>query len=143
MVSNLNETGRILRRDVAMYGTRVFVYDYAQAANCGQNDYERTSNIAGWTQQLIGELGVTGIIISQLNEATIKIFGDNENYSPGAKGGGALPAMANVFLSTRYAEPLMTVELKLARDTRMGDKMAHRLNPPSGLILDAIPAKEA
>lgn len=136
LVGSLNETARILRRDAAMYGTRVFVYDYAQAANYGTNDYERTTYFAGWTQQIVGELGVTGIAVSQLNEATVNA-GSSDSYSPGAKGGGALPAMANVFLVTRYEEPTLTVELKLARDTRMGDKVTHTVCPPSGLILDA------
>jgi len=135
MVGSLSETGRLLRRDAAMFGTKIFVYDYAQAANYGVNDYERTSYLAGWTQQLVGELGVTGIIISQLNEAAIAAGGGD--YSPGAKGGGALPAMSNVFLVTRYEEPLLTIELKLARDTRMGSKVTHRLNPTSGLIMDS------
>lgn len=136
LVANLSETGRILRRDAAMHGTRVWIYDYAQAASAGQNDYERTSYISGWTQQLVGELGNTGVIISQLNEDTVR-NGNQDSYSPGAKGGGALPAMANVFLTTSYDEPMITVNLKLARDSRMGDKVAHKLNPSSGLILDA------
>jgi replicative DNA helicase len=134
-IGGLSETARILRRDVAVHGTQVFAYDYVQAAACGINDYEKTSYYAGWCQQLIGELGIASISISQLNEDTIR--SNSDSYSPGAKGGGALPAMANVFLTTRYEEPTITVELKLARDTRMGTKILHKLNPASGLILDA------
>jgi replicative DNA helicase len=133
-IGNLAEASRILRRDAALYGTRVFVYDYAQAVYSGKNDYERTSAFVTWMQQMIGEYGMTGVAISQLNEETIKTSGDS--YSPGAKGGGALPAMANVFLMTRYLEPDMTIELKLSRDSRTGDKRKHQLNPASGLILD-------
>jgi replicative DNA helicase len=133
-IGNLAEASRILRRDAALYGTRIFVYDYAQAVYSGKNDYERTSAFVTWMQQMTGEYGMTGVAISQLNEETIKSGG--ESYSPGAKGGGALPAMANVFLVTKYLEPDMTIELKLARDSRVGDKRKHALNPASGLILD-------
>lgn len=133
-IGNMPEASRILRRDVALYNTRVFVFDYAQAVYSGKNDYERTSAFVTWMQQMIGEYGLTGIAISQLNEETIKSNADS--YSPGAKGGGALPAMANVFIVTRYLEPHITIELKLARDSRTGDKMKHLLNPASGLVLD-------
>ena len=132
---NLGECERNVRRDSAMHGTRLFVYDYAQAANAGKNDYERTTAIANWNQRIIGELGISSLILSQLNEETVK--SDNgENYSPGAKGGGALPAMANVFLSSKYVEPFVTLELKLSRDSAQGAKYRHALHPGSGLILN-------
>jgi len=133
-IADLGETARVLRRDAAMYGTRIFVYDYAQACGHGKDDYERTTFLANWTQQVSGELGLTSIIISQLNENAVRT-NDGTEYSPGAKGGGALPAMANVFLTVAYQEPIITITLKLARDVRMNDKVAHKLNPASGLIL--------
>lgn len=135
-VGTLSEATRNLRRDVALYGTRVFFYDYAQAINFGANDYEKTTYFAAWLQTMVGEHGLTGVAISQLNEQAIG--SDGSSYSPGAKGGGALPAAANVFLMTKYAEPTMTVELKLSRDSAMGQKIQHKLNPASGLILDAM-----
>lgn len=135
LISDLRETARILRRDHAMYGTRIFVYDYAQACSNGKDDYEKTMNIAGWTQQVSGELGITAIVISQLNENAVRT-NDGSEYSPGAKGGGSLPAMANVFLTVAYQEPTVTITLKLARDVRMNDKVSHRINPASGILLD-------
>jgi replicative DNA helicase len=135
MISDLNETSRYLRRDVALFGTRIFAYDFAQSNRHGKDDYEKTLFMSAWAQQICGELGITGVILSQLNEATIK--SGTESYSPGAKGGGALAAMSNVFLITTYAAPMLKIELKLARAAQMGDKVVHQLNPPSGLILDA------
>lgn len=135
MIADLNETSRLIRRDVALYGMRVFSYDFAQSNRHGQDDYEKTMFISAWAQQLCGELGITGVILSQLNEATIN--SKKESYSPGAKGGGALASMANVFLVTSYLAPFLKIELKLARDSQMGDKVVHKLNPPSGLVLDS------
>jgi len=134
-VGDLRECTRILRRDVALHGTRIFVYDFAQAINYGANDYDRTTYFSSWIQNMAGETGTTGIGISQVNEQTI--VGGEDSYSPGAKGGGALPAAANIFLVTSYQKPLLTVKLKLARDAQMGSKVSHTVNPASGLILDS------
>ena len=60
MIADLGETARLIRRDVAMHGTRIFVYDYAQACAHGLKDYERTTYFAGWTQQITGEVGFDG-----------------------------------------------------------------------------------
>lgn len=133
-VGDLRECTRILRRDVALHGTRIFVYDFAQTINYGANDYDRTTHFSSWIQNMAGETGATGIGLSQINEQTI--VNGEDGYSPGAKGGGALPAAANIFLVTSYQEPLLTIKLKLARDSQMGKKFSHRVNPASGLILD-------
>lgn len=135
MIGNLAEAGRILRRDALLYSVKMAVYDYAQTIVHGQSDYEKVTYYVGWAQNITGELGIPMITISQLSEESVK--GNMPgSYSPGAKGGGALPAMANVFLVTKYLAPHVSIELKLARDARSGDKVSHRLAPASGLILD-------
>lgn len=139
LVGNLNEVSRLLRRDCAIYGTRVWAYDYAQTVNHGITDYERVTYYATWCQNVNGELGCTSISLSQVSEAGINGTGDG--YSPMSKGGGALPAMANVYLKVSYNEPNIKVKLKLARDAPQGTAVEHRCNPASGLILDGSKLK--
>jgi replicative DNA helicase len=135
LVGNLAEVSRLLRRDHALYGTRLWAYDYAQTINHGQTDYERVVYYAAWCQNINGELGCTSITLSQVSEAGIGT-NMNDSYSPMSKGGGALPAMANVYLKVSYVEPIIKVQLKLARDAPMGTVAPHHCQPASGLILD-------
>jgi replicative DNA helicase len=134
LVGNLSEVARLLRRDHALYGTRVWAYDYAQTVNHGMTDYERVVYYAAWCQNINGELGCTSVSLSQVSEAGIN--GSGDSYSPMSKGGGALPAMANVYLKVSYAEPTIKVNLKLARDAPMGNIVPHLCQPASGLILN-------
>ena len=134
LVGSLPEVSRLLRRDRAMFGTRVWAYDYAQTINHGQTDYERVTYYATWCQNINGELGCTSITLSQVSEAGIT--GGGDSYSPMSKGGGALPAMANVYLKVSYDEPRIKVQLKLARDAPQGKFVLHSCQPVSGLILD-------
>jgi replicative DNA helicase len=140
MIGNLAETGRIMRRDALLHGIQVFFYDYAQTIVHGTGDYEKVTYYAAWAQNITGELGVPMVTLSQKSEESIKgnLAG---SYSPGAKGGGALPAMANVFLETAYVEPMVSIEVKLARDCKAGEKIQHRVAPASGLILDGMVKK--
>jgi replicative DNA helicase len=132
-----------VKRNAMLFGTSLFVVDYVQLMGAGKL-FERMEEAAHVLPQTIQQTGVAGILLTQLNEATIYSENDDEtedaNYSPGVKGGGDIPAAADFLLKTRYRsrEPnVIKVRLKLARHAQPGWAL-HQINPQSGRILRMI-----
>jgi replicative DNA helicase len=128
-----------IKRSSMLFGLNAFVVDYVQLLGQGKL-FERMEAAAHILPQTIQQTGIAGILLTQLNEATIWSQNDDANedanYSPGVKGGGDIPAAADYLLTTRYrsAEPeLIKIRLKLARHAQPG-WASYEINPESGLI---------
>jgi hypothetical protein len=134
-IGDLKTAERVIMRDKAIHGTRLFIYDYAQTIRQGSGDYEKTVIFANWMQNTIGD-DCAMIALSQQNEQAV--MGQyKDSYSPGAKGGGALPAAANVVVTLEYKAPDLEIRLRLARDAEsQPEPVIHKLVPASGLLLD-------
>jgi replicative DNA helicase len=128
-----------VKRDRVLFGLNIFIVDYLQLLGSGKL-FERVEASTHALQRLIVEEGVTGVLLAQLNEQTIR-DGDSD-YSPGVKGGGDPAAAADFLLRTIYdgenRPDRLTVHLKLARHAQPG-KQEYIINPQSGLIVK--PAK--
>lgn len=137
-IGDLKITERLILRDKAMHGTEVSMYDYAQTIKEGRGDYEKTVLFASWAQNVIGD-DMALLALSQQNEQAV-MGAYKDSYSPGTKGGGALPAAANVLITLEHTAPYLKATLKLARDAEsLPDPVSHTLVPASGLILESKP----
>lgn len=126
-----------LKRDKFMFGTSVFFLDYLQMMRGDGQIFERVERSTHDLQDLIATEGVTGVILAQRNEAAVKQSNDDDNYSPGVKGGGDPAAAADFLLLTKYdgddKPDKLSVHLKLARHAQPG-KWEYDINPQSGFI---------
>ena len=133
---------RVIRRDIALYGGRVFVIDYLQLFHAQGEIYERVSSLSLALQSLAARHNITLFVLAQLNEESVK--GGGAGYSPGVKGGGDPAQTANYFIVTRYKQgeyenddTKLQVEMKLSRHGIGGSgvKAALDIDPASGLLL--------
>ena len=126
-----------LKRDKFMFGAAVFFLDYLQMMRGDGQIFERVERATHNLQDLIATEGVTGVILAQRNEAAVKQRNDDDNYSPGVKGGGDPAAAADFLLLTKYdgdsTPDKLGVHLKLARHAQPG-KRDYDINPQSGWI---------
>jgi replicative DNA helicase len=84
------------KKHVLRDGINLVGVDYAQQANRGSGSlYERMSHVSGYLQEMFKDLGVTGIVLSQTDNATAR--GDSKVI--GTKGGGDLAAAADIVLN--------------------------------------------
>jgi replicative DNA helicase len=84
------------KKHVLRDGLNLVGVDYAQQANRGLGSlYERMSHVSGYLQEMFKDLGVTGIVLSQTDNATAR--GDSKVI--GTKGGGDLAAAADIVLN--------------------------------------------
>ncbi len=140
-ISSADKIAYKVKRDRFMFGLNVFVVDYMQLLGEGRL-FERLESSTHTLQRLIIEEGTTGILLAQLNEATIWTMKDDDdsNYSPGVKGGGDPAAAADFLIRTKYDSTNpdeLTVQLKLARHAQPG-KMRYEINRQSGRILREV-----
>jgi replicative DNA helicase len=129
-----------VKRDKFMYGVQVFFVDYLQRLSGAGTLYERVESGTRQLQDLIGQEGITGVILAQLNEETVRQSDDSESYSPGVKGGGDPAAAADYLLRTKYdanSPDELTVQLKLARHAQPGS-CKYAINRQSGLIINEL-----
>jgi hypothetical protein len=141
---------RVIRRDIALYGGRVFFIDYLQLFHGAGEIYERVSGLSMALQSLAVRNNVTLFVLAQLNEESIKTGGTG--YSPGVKGGGDPAQTANYFMVTRYKQgeyenddTKLQVEMKLSRHGMGGSnvKTALDIDAASGLLLESNWIKKA
>lgn len=140
-ISSAERIATLVKRDQLVADMRIFVVDFLQRLGTGKL-FDRMEAATNVLQTLIQESGVTGILITQLNESAIWTMRDDgdESYSPGVKGGGDVPAAADYLITTRYrsdAPEMLGVNLKLARFAQPG-KCNYGINPSSGLILQQL-----
>jgi len=85
-----------MTRDIVINKTKVFAIDYAQLVRTrSSNEYEQISETAQRLQNFARENGVTIIILSQISNEHAK---DQNRETMGFKGGGTLPASADLAL---------------------------------------------
>lgn len=134
------------RRDVLTRGVKLCAVDYAQLLNfgAGMTSFDQAEASADWAKAVAHDLKVHLVVLGQLNEEGVS---GSTSYSPKVKGGGALPAAGDQMLKTEYdAEDTpkrLTVRLKLARNSRMGQKEQFVIRPASGLITELEYGKQA
>ena len=134
---------RVIKRDIALYGGRVFFIDYLQLFHAPGEIYERVSAMSLALQSLAVRYNVTLFVLAQLNEETIRH--GVSGYSPGVKGGGDPAQTANYFLITRYKQgeyenddTKLQIEMKLSRHGIGGGvKTALDIDAASGLLLES------
>lgn len=141
-LSDLDSIRRVVGYDRARHGGRVYCGDYIQlfeAAGASMVDKEAAKARA--IQNMTRKEGITMIWAAQRNEEAVK--GNNESYSPGVSGGGAVPQTADFMLVTQYkqhkeqSESDLAVQMKLSRHGPCGDaiKETFQIHPGSGLLL--------
>lgn len=137
-IANLERFDARVKRDRFLRQTDFLVMDHLQlmSANRHKSFFETIEATVRCIQQFATNEGVTSLILSQMNENAIGATDDA--YSPGAKGGGALPAAADYVLTTAYdgdREPdRLALRLKMSRRAQPGRK-DYFINPSSGLVL--------
>jgi replicative DNA helicase len=133
-------TSRV-QRERFMYGTQIIFVDYLQKLASTGKTFDRVERAVMTIQDVIAPEGITAVVLSQVNEEKVRAGDLDSDYSPGAKGGGDLPAASDYVLITQYeadkTPDVLTVKLKLARRALPGKK-DYRINPSSGLILGEI-----
>jgi replicative DNA helicase len=133
-------TARV-QRERFLYGTQIIFIDYLQKLASTGKTFDRVERAVMTIQDVIAPEGITAVVLSQVNEAKVMSGDTDADYSPGAKGGGDLPAASDYVLTTDYdavKDPTkLIVNLKLARRALPGKKEYH-INPSSGLILGEI-----
>lgn len=134
---------RVIRRDIALYGGRLFFIDYLQLFHGPGEIYERVSSLSMALQSLAVRNNITLFVLAQLNEESIKSGGGG--YSPGVKGGGDPAQTANYFLVTKYKQgdyadddKVLQVKMQLSRHGLGGKDVSTALDidPASGLLLE-------
>ena len=140
-ITQVSRVVSLVQRNRIINGLDGFALDHMQLlASKSPSIYERISSATTSLQNIVVEQQVFGILVSQLNEASVKEHGAKDSsYSIGTKGGGDLPAAGDVIITTEYnAEERpnqLMVRLRLSRDSGSGYKV-HTMEPASGLITD-------
>lgn len=139
-LSDLNSLQRTLLRDKVMYGCQFAVIDHLQEIKSPGEIYERVSAVSSTITHLTKRENITTFTLSQLNEATVKASNDDD-HSPGAKGGGTPAEKADYFIRVRYdstTPELLNVKMQLSRYGAMGadTRSSLPIHPSSGLLLD-------
>lgn len=111
----------------------------------------RTERYMNELQELAASEDITVVVLSQLNEQTVKgqgKRGEKSNRTPGGKGSGALHSACDVFLVTRYGlkdgeivrPDWLDVNVALSRFTEAHSEYTERLqmHPASGMILGVV-----
>jgi replicative DNA helicase len=137
-ITDLGRFTARVQRERFLYGTQIVCIDYLQKLASTGKIFDRVERAVTTIQDVLAPEGITAVVLSQVNEEKIKAGDSDSDYSPGAKGGGDLPAASDYVLVTHYdatkTPDLLTVNLKLARRALPGKKDYH-INPASGLIL--------
>jgi len=140
-ITNLERFNARITRDKFLYNTDMIIVDHMQLMNSRRADrlFENVEATVGLIQNFAVTEGVVAVILSQQNEATIGLGGSS--YSPGAKGGGALPAAADHILISEYdaekSPDVLRLRLKHSRRAQPG-YCDYAINPSSGLILSEL-----
>ena len=128
----------IVRRNIIINQVGAWCLDHIQRSGTEGTIFEKISHSMTVFANLAVETQTCGIVVSQLNEASVRSYGE-KSQSFGAKGGGDIPAAADVGLTTFYdpqQDPHhMKIELKLSRDSGVASRL-HEIEPMTGLILD-------
>lgn len=141
-LTDLDSIRRVIGYDRARHGGRVYCGDYIQLfESSGANMVDKEATKARALQNMTRKEGITMIWAAQKNEESVK--GNNESYSPGVSGGGAVPQTADFMLITQYkhhkeqSETDLAVQMKLSRHGPCGDaiKETFQIHPGSGLLL--------
>lgn len=141
-LTDLDSIRRVVGFDRARHGGRVYCGDYIQLFEAsGVSMVDKEAAKARAIQNMTRKEGITMIWAAQRNEEAVK--GNNESYSPGVSGGGAVPQTADFMLVTQYkqhkeqSENDLLVNMKLSRHGPCGDaiKETFQIHPGSGLLL--------
>ena len=109
-----------MTRDIVINKTKVFAIDYAQLVRTkSNNEYEQISETAQRLQNFARENGVTIIILSQISNEHSK---DQNRETMGFKGGGTLPASADLAIE------LVNVDNREERAQKLMDKIPFSMN---------------
>jgi len=109
-----------MTRDIVINKTKVFAIDYAQLVRTkSNNEYEQISETAQRLQNFARENGVTIIILSQISNEHSK---DQNRETMGFKGGGTLPASADLAIE------LVNVDNREERAQKLMDKIPFSVN---------------
>jgi replicative DNA helicase len=109
-----------MTRDIVMNKTKVFAIDYAQLVRTkSNNEYEQVSETAQRLQNFARENGVTIIVLSQISNEHAK---DQNREVMGFKGGGTLPASADLAIE------LVNVDNREERAQKLMDKIPFSVN---------------
>jgi len=109
-----------MTRDIVMNKTKVFAIDYAQLVRTrSSNEYEQISETAQRLQNFARENGVTIIVLSQISNEHAK---DQNREVMGFKGGGTLPASADLAIE------LVNVDNREERAQKLMDKIPFSVN---------------
>lgn len=114
----------------------------------------RTERYMNELQELASGEQIQIVVLSQLNELTVKMQRSDKNSgnktrSPGGKGGGALHSACDVFLTTRYGlvddlrevhPEWLDITIELARNAPSNQSLTQRMliHPASGYILGRL-----
>jgi replicative DNA helicase len=139
-IANLDKIIALVRRCKILHRTQMFAVDHLQRLEGKDKLFERMSSAANRLANLIVTTSTCGILVSQMDNASIRTYGDTDDASTfvGTKGSGDIPAAADVVLMTEYdpdhAPEELRVRLKISRDSSPGLGV-HRIEPQSGVIL--------
>ena len=138
-IANLDKIISIVRRTKILAHTQMFAVDHLQRLEGKDKLFDRMSAAANRLANLIVSTGTCGLLVSQMDNASIRTYGEDENSTfVGAKGSGDIPAAADVVVMTEYdpdrAPDQLKVRLKVARDASPGQGI-HRIEPSSGVII--------
>lgn len=89
-----------IKKHVLRDGVNVVAIDFIQNIKERGSIYERMSTAAPYLQDLWKEMGVTGIVLSQIDNESAK----GNSKLIGAKGGGDLPAAADIVVDMQRPE---------------------------------------
>ena len=99
-VRTLDDMRLKIKKHVLRDGVNVVAIDFIQNIKERGSLYERMSNAAQYLQDLWKEMGVTGIVLSQIDNESAK----GNSKLIGAKGGGDLPAAADIVIDMKRPE---------------------------------------
>lgn len=131
-----------VKRDIYLYGAEIFFADYLQLFDApGNGLFDKVSYISRAFQSLAKTQNITAVIAAQRSEEAIK--NAEFTYSPGIKGGGDAPAVADFALQTRYkfsedtTENELEIAVTLSRHGSGGGDTKRRtpIHPNSGLLM--------
>ena len=109
-----------MTRDIVVNKTKVFAIDYAQLIRTrSSNEYEQITETAQRLQSFALENGVTIIILSQISNEHAK---DQNRETMGFKGGGTLPASADLAIE------LVNTDTRDERAQKLVDKQPFSVN---------------
>lgn len=140
-IANVDKCIAIIRRNRVINGLDMFALDHLQRLEGKQREslYERMSYAATRLANVIVTTQVCGILVSQMDNSSIRTYGEESGPFVGAKGSGDIPAAADNVVMTTYdpeqSPGVLGVSLKISRDTGPG-KEEHKMEQTSGLLLD-------